>query len=63
MPVCRQLFTGDVQIGWCVKCNSGRYIEDMDGRSLAGPFRTLDAATSAADQVLAQFADERNPGW
>jgi hypothetical protein len=37
-----------VQIGWCVKRDSGWYIEDMNGRSLAGPFRTLDAADSAS---------------
>src|SRR5262245_22289299 len=37
---------GDVQVGWCIKHGGFWYIEDMDCKTLAGPFRTLAAADS-----------------
>ena len=46
---------GDVQVGWCIKGDGGWYIEDMDYETLAGPFTTLAAASSAGEQVLAHL--------
>jgi hypothetical protein len=54
---------GDVQVGWCVKRDGGWYIEDMDWNAVAGPFRTLAAATTAGQQVFALQAGASNPGW
>ena len=54
--------SGGVQIGWCVKRDEGWYIEDMDCKTLAGPFRTLAAATGAGQQVFAHEAGASNPG-
>jgi hypothetical protein len=53
----------DAQVGWCIRRDGGWYIEDMDCKSLAGPFRTLRAAASACQQVLAHEAGVTNPGW
>jgi hypothetical protein len=48
--------TGDVQVGWCSRRKDGWYIEDMDCETLAGPFTTLAAASSAGERVLAHLA-------
>jgi hypothetical protein len=53
---------GDVQVDWCIKHDGGWYIEDMDYETLAGPYRTLAAATAAGQQVFAQEAGASKPG-
>ena len=51
---------GDVQIGWCIRRDGGWYIEDTDGHSIAGPFRTLASASTAGQEALAYETGETN---
>lgn len=43
---------GDVQIGWCRQASDGWRVEDMDGKRLAGPFKTRKLAEQAGVALL-----------
>ena len=54
---------GDVQVGWCRRLSSGWHISDMDEKSIAGPFESLEEAQMVGLEIFLPKSGVSNPGY